>query len=384
MGKFYIKPLDGLRGIAVLLVIIFHFSKLPFISFDFEIGWVGVQLFFVLSGYLITRILLNEKEELEFKPYLKKFYWRRTLRIFPIYFLYLFFVTFLYYLTGEPGDYNDAAPYLFTYTYNFFILTPEWQVTRVYGHLWSLSVEEQFYLCWPLIVFFLNRRNLKYFAIALFFFVPLFRYFLGTVLLDQMNPNNVGPSIYLFTLSHFDAFAMGGLLTMFNSKQRDLILKYKWPVMALVILIGIVNLFSYAAPITSYEISSLGYVVGNLENYQHVWSYTLLNILFGVAILSLVVEGSKLMSNKVLVFMGRISYGMYLYHFMAIIMIEKVFGKPVINELVTFIICLVSIIGISYLSYIVIEKPLLRLKDKKFVYNRRNILHRVENPLKKL
>src|SRR4029077_13536960 len=89
-----LAELDGLRGIAIALVVLFHFGLFP-------PGWVGVQLFFVLSGYLISDILLTEKEK-PFPAYLSRFYWRRSLRIFPLYFFYLIITSALFAATREP------------------------------------------------------------------------------------------------------------------------------------------------------------------------------------------------------------------------------------------------------------------------------------------
>lgn len=366
MSNFYIKSLDGLRGVAVLLVIIYHFGKkLEFISFDFELGWIGVQLFFVLSGYLITRILVKEKEQ-QFSFYMKRFYWRRILRIFPIYFLYLFFITALYFVTKEPKDFSFAAPFLFTYTYNYSVLFPEWGITNLYSHLWSLSVEEQFYLFWPLLVFLLSINGLKRLCLGLIILVPVFRFFMATWLAPYGGDDYIGLSIYWFTISHLDAFAVGGIMNIISEKSQVKIVSYRWIIWVVVITAGIVNLLNYNMDLTTYEISSFGYLLPSLENYQHVWSYSILNILFACIIIKSVRKGSNLLQNKVLVFIGKISYGIYLYHFIAILAIKKLTNQPLINEFVTFLLYMVLVLGISYMSYIVIEKRFLNLKNRKF------------------
>src|SRR5438552_3870358 len=107
----YNKSLDGLRGIAILLVILYHFGYLG-------AGWAGVQIFFVLSGYLITSILCAEKEQ-PIGFYLKRFYWRRSLRIFPLYFGCLLVLSLVYAVSGKPPLFANRWQYLFTYTYNY-------------------------------------------------------------------------------------------------------------------------------------------------------------------------------------------------------------------------------------------------------------------------
>ena len=100
----YIRSLDGLRAVAILLVMLFHFF------FILEIGWIGVQIFFVLSGFLITTILLKSKEH-SFTSYVKRFYWRRALRIFPLYYFYLLAVTGIYWLTKTPESFPQKSPF---------------------------------------------------------------------------------------------------------------------------------------------------------------------------------------------------------------------------------------------------------------------------------
>src|SRR5947209_3570289 len=107
----YIKALDGIRAFAVSLVVLFHCGYLAF-------GWVGVQVFFVLSGYLITSLLLRDKES-TLSNYLASFYWRRSLRIFPLYFGVLLIAMVIYALFRIPAYTFDDLPFLVTYTTNF-------------------------------------------------------------------------------------------------------------------------------------------------------------------------------------------------------------------------------------------------------------------------
>jgi len=157
-----IPGLDGIRAIAFLLVFSVHTDYV-------YIGWVGVQLFFVLSGFLITDILLRMKDTLRAGGYFKKFYGRRFLRIFPLYYFYLlimFIVTaaliFYGYRINYMRLYQDQLPYALAYIYNFFNASPAYNgESWLVGHLWSLSVEEQFYLAWPLLIFLTPKKRLK-------------------------------------------------------------------------------------------------------------------------------------------------------------------------------------------------------------------------------
>src|ERR1700753_2717510 len=141
MKNTYIKSLDGLRAIAVVMVMTFHAQITHF-------GWMGVQLFFVLSGFLVTGILWNEKYSDTAVGYkLKKFWVRRTLRIFPLYFTYLLVLSVCFIAFRLPRFYPDHAASLFTYTFNLSKAIPfwqskgSWQGDPAYTHLWSLSIE---------------------------------------------------------------------------------------------------------------------------------------------------------------------------------------------------------------------------------------------------
>src|SRR5262249_38047027 len=147
--RSYIPQLDAIRAIAVILVIIHHWlPEDSWINYTPN-GRLGVNTFFVLSGFLITGILLRARDRLESKPgsspahMFRSFYVRRTLRIFPIYYLLL---TVLW-LLGDPELHHRPIPYI-SYTSNFLFFFGEYFPARL-AHLWSLAVEEQFYLIWP-------------------------------------------------------------------------------------------------------------------------------------------------------------------------------------------------------------------------------------------
>src|SRR5688572_17459077 len=166
----FIKPFEGLRGIAILLVLIYHlFPYIPIAG----IGWTGVDLFFVLSGFLITRILLETKN----KPkYFQRFYTKRALRIFPLYYLFIIVCVIINHLIPLNGLklLPENILYVLTYTLNFQFydingLVPGFAM----NHFWSLAIEEHFYLIWPLMVWLMNKRLLLPLSFALFFFSSL-------------------------------------------------------------------------------------------------------------------------------------------------------------------------------------------------------------------
>ena len=155
----YIPSLDGLRGLGSFLVIATHYGYS-------QEGWIGLEFFFVLSGFLITSILLTERNS-RFGEYLGRFYWRRLLRTFPPYFGYLFICGIVYMCVRQPRGFLDVLPSLATYWYNFEFLFNPTRSPFVFWHLWSMSVEEQFYLVWPFLVFGLSGVNLRRVIIAI-------------------------------------------------------------------------------------------------------------------------------------------------------------------------------------------------------------------------
>ncbi|SHM85913.1 acyltransferase family protein [Bradyrhizobium lablabi] len=196
-----LAELDGLRGIAIGLVVLFHFGLIP-------VGWVGVQLFFVLSGYLISELLINEKEQ-AFSTYTAQFYWRRSLRIFPLYFIYLASMAALHFATGAPESLQADWPYLLTYTTNFGRLRTI-DIGPAFTHLWSLAVEEQFYLLWPFVVYILSLRSLKRTIVGVILISPILRAGFYVMCRRQgYDEEFIGRAIYVLPFMQLDSFAFG-------------------------------------------------------------------------------------------------------------------------------------------------------------------------------
>lgn len=196
----YYEGLNGLRAICVILVLIFH-SNIPFIGK--YMGWMGVDFFFVISGFLITGILMDSKTK---KNYFKNFYVRRFLRIFPIYYLVvisLFFSIFVFlFFTKKTYDLSSFPAYLL-YLQNIYAVLHNGFYFPLLGHTWSLAVEEQFYLFWPFIVFFFSNKKLFWIALSLILIAPILRMYYS------LNDFHI---FYQNSLLHtrFDALAMGG------------------------------------------------------------------------------------------------------------------------------------------------------------------------------
>lgn len=359
----YIKSLDGVRGLAILLVFFFHYLT------PFEFGWVGVQLFFVLSGYLITSILLKDKQR-KLGDYLKTFYWRRTLRIFPIYYAYLILITIVYFVGHSPSDFPSRAPFLFSYTYNFYALFSHFENDTYFLHFWSLSIEEQFYLFWPLIIYFCSGRQLKGVLIALILGAPVFRYFFGIYLASNhvVSPELIGQVVYRITPSQLDAFAFGAAIPAFRLHERVRSGVGLFAGMLTVLFaLGGLNLWSYWHHGSEIPFSSLGYPIGGMLNLQHVWSYSLIS-LTSMALVVLCIRQSGYVTrlafeNPVMVFLGKFSYGLYIYHWV-ISMVFRVYLQDKVIEPLGFVVYALVCLGVAVVSYYVLERPFLLLKDR--------------------
>lgn len=380
---------------AILLVVALHMDVLA-------CGWIGVQVFFVLSGYLITRILFATRH-LPFKAYLRHFYIRRALRIFPLYFSYLFVIAFIFLvLVGSRPETNtvldDVSPldlhgnailfrryaaYLFTYSYNLTHLSPNWSFSFWFGHLWSLCVEEQFYLLWPFAIYFIPRKHIPAFCVVVIAIGPVIRLLVANhVWLELHTLRDVGDCVYWFTGSQIDAFAWGAWVAVsprwWNTSSRRL-LPY---CVGLVLSLGIVNLWDMKHAFHDFPISSLGYPLAMISNGEHIWGYSVLNALFALCVAFLVGSGRPhLLEHKYLVAIGRISYGMYLFHWIVLIGVQfamrAITSSVVVADpwslsgivvrlcfLLNRTVALVLIILLASLSYRYFESRFLSLKKK--------------------
>jgi peptidoglycan/LPS O-acetylase OafA/YrhL len=360
-----IAALDGLRAIAVVLVMLLHFGYL-------NGGWIGVQVFFVLSGFLITGVLLDDRAA-PLGPYLRRFYWRRTLRIFPLYYGYLAVLGLSYALWGRPAELADNAASLVTYTYNFTRLSPDWEASPFFTHFWSLAVEEQFYLFWPFVVHALSRRALVRLSAALLVIGPLFRWGMAAALaFGSRSAYDVGDAVYWLPLSHADAFAAGALVAVLgvaNHVARPALVALI--ALAAVALGGFANLQALRAAEADLPLGTMGFPLASIENGVHVWGYTLLN-LSSAALIAAAVAAHRLggpvaaLGWRPLAGLGKISYGVYVLHWPLLVL----FNASVRYRPMTFrgaLMCaawMALVAGVAWLSWRFYESPFLALKDR--------------------
>ena len=367
-----IPGLDGLRAIAFLLVFAFHTDYLQF-------GWMGVSLFFVLSGFLITGILLDMKQTLATKDYFFKFYGRRFLRIFPLYYFYLFLMTtlaiWLFSISYRPlymQIFLDQVWYAIFYVYDFFFGTIAFNYSFFLDHFWSLSVEEQFYIFWPLLILLVPEESLKKLFLGVIVFGLIFRIaflFIYRAGVFRFLGESAPLAIFPLPFSHMDAFAFGAYISHFG------IPKAKEQFLPLLVALPIIGFASqYIATGEIGTISSLGYPILLPNGYQFIWGYTLLNYFFAVTIYSVVKHGlfNRFLESPPLRYLGKISYGLYVYHFPVIWFSIRVRDFGVVDPFAKPVIALISFIGtllVASLSYLYLEKPLLNLKDRFFALN---------------
>ena len=305
-----IPVLDGIRGVAILLVLYTHLVAYAqfedslrldhWVELSAAAGWIGVDVFFVLSGFLITGILFDSKGS---GRYLIPFYGRRTLRIFPLYFGYLAVSALAAPLVlGRPlFGVGDASPLWFlTYTSNFDVALHGWREPLALGHLWSLAVEEQFYLLWPLVVFVFDRRTLMRITIGCFVAALLIRLGLPSV----MRP----VSVYVLMPTRMDALASGAFVALAARGPRgwDIFGWRPWPVL---ILSGLII---WALVLETRSLVPLNSAVRTI-GYSAI-------ALFTASVLVLAVtarDGAplrKLLEARALIWFGTYSYGLYILH----------------------------------------------------------------------
>lgn len=368
-----IPGIDGLRALAILALLAFHVNGL-----DFGFGWQGVQFFFVLSGFLITGILLRMKETLPAKQYFYKFYGRRFLRIFPLYYFYLLILTIMLWQSNlfsfEPlrnelqTSIRPQLPYAYFYVYDFFFASSKYNVAIFLTHFWSLAVEEQFYILWPLFLFFSPQGKIKNLFLFTIVLGPVFRLIAYFVYSNHLFPfllDNPYLAIYALPFSHIDAFAMGAYISQFQLPN---------PRKQLAILICAVPLLGY---LTQYfvtgiiDLGTLGYEFKMFTAYKFVWGYSILNYLFALIIQN--VYRSKLflrvLDHFILRYLGKISYGIYVYHMAVLWFIGAFMGDrshPPFYSILLYLAALIITTLISSISFYLLEKPISDLKDKFF------------------
>lgn len=356
--KNYILGIDGLRAISIIAVLFFH-CNLFYIDnhysvFDkiFQTLDIGVDIFFVISGFLITGILLRTVNG---KNYYRNFMFRRILRIFPVYYLLLFFSFVILPQFDHPKieEWSSvtAWPY-WLYLSNFAIAAQGRFLHGIVDISWSLAIEEQFYLIWPWVILWFKPKILVKICIGgtlASFLLRFICYGLGFTLHD----------IHLFTFTHLDGLLFGSLISLSLAGHCELtsFKKKAYPI----------SIISFVS------ILILTLIPHNSIVYLFAFCRPLIVALGAGAVIYLITQGRfTFLNHKVLVNIGKYSYGIYLFHNPIQAALQKVFIKDFFNSqgalgsaFVQFgfvgIVLIISYMA-AYVSFHLFEKHFLKLK----------------------
>ena len=365
----HIPALDGIRGLAVLMVMLCHFTStgLPdtfagrFVHRITMAGWSGVDLFFVLSGFLITGILYDAKNE---PHYFRSFYARRFLRIFPLYygFLILFFWVLPLVHPFTPAMQHMAARqgWLWGYSSNFIMA---WEGHWLYvvdwmdvGHFWTLAIEEQFYLVWPLAVFLLSRKALIRVCVACMATALVIR---TGLVMHGARPITVG----MLTFCRFDALAVGALAALLLRGRPSG-------------LFGPARLITGLSGVGMFTLALWRREWNATDPFVQAFGFSMLG-LFCAGVLILLMrphednELARRLSHPVFRWFGTYSYAMYVFHVALVPLFQRVFPVAKIGTSlnstylavgahVVFSVAATSLA--AYLSWHLYEKHFLKLK----------------------
>lgn len=353
----HLKGLNGIRAIAAICVLLAHTNdfivrySIPALNINGGMAEYGVTMFFVLSGFLITYLLLNEKKATS-SISIKKFYMRRILRIWPIYYLIILVTLLLFQYLPEIGAPLEKGESILLYSFfaaniayglnlTFTTLTP----------LWSVGVEEQFYLFWPLLV-----RKSKNILTALIGVIVV--YTLAKFLLRYFENGIWYKIIWMLRI---DCMAIGGIgaYLLINKKKG-------------------INFFFYpAVEIVTWLVIFYSIIRGPIHVLTFI-DHDLYAIVFLSAILNVSSNPRKIINleNKWMDFIGRISYGIYVYHMLVICVLTHflksyVSTTPASYLLIFFLTISITLL-LAFLSYEFFEKKFIGMKEKFSVIKSRN------------
>lgn len=358
-----IPELDGVRGLAILLVLLVHSNPTPAVPAAVQkmlsIGWCGVDLFFVLSGFLISGILLDTRGA---ENYFSSFYGRRVLRIFPLYLLsviaYFHVVLPLAHHFGQlPQDTNVLEPWFWFHLSNWKIAFGN-EVLFI-GHFWSLAIEEQFYLFWPLVIFIAGRKWFPYVCLSVM---------VSSFGLRMLYSGHHFAHDFLYVLTPFrlESLAFGSLAAIAVRNQRHLALVKRWlPAIAaagILLLFGVVVAGGtgepYYAPMATWGFTSFALISTALVLFAYLRSGSSQWL-------------SSLLRSPVLRSFGKYSYAMYVLHAPIFILETNTIARVSLRlpEDLRFVFWLATLLerialtfGAALLSWHLVEKHFLRLK----------------------
>lgn len=341
----HIPQLDVLRGLAVLDVMLYHaIDMVPrlHLRIFFNLGYTGVDLFFVLSGFLITGILVQTKAD---SGYFVNFYARRALRIWPLYYaLVIFTFVVLPWIAPQlKGAIFDLSHPWQSFPFFLQNLTLKHEAFDTLRVTWSLAIEEQFYLVWPLIVWLTPRRMLKHVALAAVLISAMVRWSTFAGLAPPVNT-------YTNTFARLDGLGLGAFLALWIPESESRHVK----------LAGF-GAIALALPVTI----AVGW---SLPGH---WAFNTLVSLCFAGLLCVAINLPQLENREFLKYTGKISYCLYLVHvpviqLMQVSLVRRYFTlrSPILHDAILLIVCLAVCYGIAELSWRFFESKFLPLKSK--------------------
>ena len=367
----HIPALDGVRGLAILVVMVGHFTLGFYPVYGFErailtvtqTGWWGVDLFFVLSGFLITGILLDAKGS---SHYFRNFYVRRVLRIFPLYygFLFAFFIIAPLIRPPVPGGpfegWRESQGWFWTYMSNYQLLFPKWVRPYPLTHFWTLAVEEQFYLFWPAIVMLTSRKGLIRACLVCVVGSLLFRIWIHMAGWD--------PGIaYRVTPARLDTLAIGALLAALVREPAVWARLRGYP--RFVIPVSIAVIVALSIPTRGMAQSSIQM---QTAGYPVIAILSAALIVIAIDPARRVTRLSRFFQTRPMRVLGKYSYALYVFHFPLAIVFERVgltilgfprIGGSSVPGAIVFTLVAISVsLLIALLSWNLYEKHFLKLK----------------------
>ena len=326
----HVPQLDGVRALAIALVLLTHlwgYAPGHWFNLFAAFGWVGVDLFFVLSGFLITGILRDTRDD---PHHFRNFYARRSLRIFPLYFLLLTLVLVILPLVKEMPEALMKDRWLYWLYLGNVALTDGWQLFLL-DITWSLSLEEQFYLLWPALIYRLSNRHVLALCIAVILTMPLVR----VILWEPLG------WAWLHMVFRADSFAVGALIAV--GMREGLAMRHlKWLALLWVPVLYLV---------ASDDFGRASMLVGTM-------GYSMTALACGG--LLLIARDSQVFALAPLRHVGKVSYGVYIYHPLCLVGASLVLGD--MSRWVQLIGVTTLTIAVATVSYYGYEMPLLKLK----------------------
>jgi len=334
-----------------------HFLPIDhYIPSDYvTLGFLAVRLFFVLSGFLITGILLDYRSD-ERGQALRRFYSRRILRIFPIYYLTIFIA-----LALQVRPIQEGAFWHLTYLSNYVAVShPEWMGPA--SHFWSLAVEEQFYLVWPFILLFVPQKHLPKVIIGSISLAVLFRGFVLFVLSMPIDAAGI------FTFATLDSLGGGALLALFRYDER---LRTRLPTLMKSFLIAGLGIVTLCTVLYIYNI---GFRI--LHTFLCLGISLLFVVLIEKTARGFTGKARTVMEASTVLYIGKISYGLYVYHnFMLAIVLYYLLKRTAVPDYrLVALLATVATFAAAIVSWHLIERPVAQLKNRLDVNFRRTRL----------